>query len=404
MTEISVAGEPFNVLVEGDETKPVLTLSNPLGLDLHLWDRQIPAFLKHFRVVRYDSRGHGASVANEGPYSIAGLAQDVLGILDALGVEKTHWLGLSKGGLIGQWLLAHAPERIGRAVLANTAAHIPGPDVWNERIEAVRRLGVGGVAESIAERWFTPEFRERDPAAVESVLALLRQTTPQGYAATAAAIRDADQRELIRSITNPVLVIIGRHDQATPPELGEFVAKSIKGAKIARLESSHISNVEDEANFTKAVVDFLTASEAPALKAPASRRTPARKTGTKKAAAKKAPAKKAAAKKAPAKKAPPQKTAARKAPTKAASVAKAATKKASAKKAPAKKTAAKKTPSRAAVKKLAARKPADKKTAAKKLPTKTAAAKKSVVKKTPNRRSLAARAAPRRTSRHPTRG
>lgn len=399
MTDITVAGETFNVLVEGDETKPVLMISNPLGVDLRLWDRQVPAFLEHFRVIRYDSRGHGASVADEGPYSIAGLAQDALGILDALGVEKAHWLGLSKGGLVGQWLLAHARERIGRAVLANTAAQISAPDVWNERIETVREFGLEGIAESVAERWFSESFREADPEAVENVLAMLRQTPAQGYAAAAAAIRDADQREIIRSITNPVLVIVGRHDQSTPPGLGALVASSIEGAQLATLDASHISNIEDAENFTKAVVDFLTASDLPAQEAPARLRAPAKKS-----AAKRAPAKKAAAKKASVKKAPAQK-----APTKKAAVKKRATQKAPVRKAPAKKAAAKKasiskassrtaSEKKAPGKQAASKKLPTKKVAAKKIAAKKAAAKKSVAKPTIGGRSIAKKAAPKKAA------
>ena len=126
MTEISIAGETFNVLM-GGETKAVLMLSNPLGTNLHIWDPQIPALLKHFRVVRYDSRGHGSSVADQGSYSLEGFGRDALAIMDALAIEKVHWLGLSMGSIVGLWLLAHARERIGRAVLANTAAQIPAP-------------------------------------------------------------------------------------------------------------------------------------------------------------------------------------------------------------------------------------------------------------------------------------
>jgi len=379
MTEITVAGETFNIRIEGDETKPVLMISNPLGVNLRLWDRQAPALLEHFRVLRYDSRGHGASVADEGPYSIAGLAEDALAILDALNIEKAHWLGLSKGGMVGQWLLAHARERIGRAVLANTAAQIPSPDLWNERIQAVRDSGLEALAESVAERWFTKRFREADPEAVENVLTMLRQTPLQGYTAAAAAIRDADQREIIRTITNPVLVIVGRHDQSTPPGLGALVANSIEGAQLTTLEASHISNVEDAENFTKAVIDFLTASDGPAQEAPPRRRAPA-----KKAAAKKAPAKKAAAKKAPVKK---------------AAVKKVATKKASAKKTPAKKASARKAPA----KKTPVKQTAAKKAVSKKIPAKKAAAKKSVAKTTTSRRTIPKKAAPKKAARR-TRG
>lgn len=327
MTEISIAGEIFNVLIEGSESKAVVMLSNPLGTNLHLWDPQLPALLAHFRVLRYDSRGHGASVANEGPTSIEGLGRDALAILDALAIKKVHWLGLSMGSVTGQWLLIHARERIGRAVLANTAAQIPGPDLWNSRIQAARETGMDGIATGAAGRWFTKMFRDTHPEKVEPVLEMVRKTPLQGYVAACTAMRDMDQREAIRSITNKVLLIAGRHDLSTPPGMGALVANSIEGAKFVTLEASHISNVEDEANFTKAVIDFLTAPEtalvlpAPRRKAPA-KRAPAKKIAAKKRAGKKsfakhAPHKKAAAKTssrklAPAKKAPAKKEAAKK--------------------------------------------------------------------------------------------
>ena len=148
-------------------------LSYPLGTNLHIWDPQIPALLKHFRVVRYDSRGHGASVANKGDYSVEGLGHDALAIMDALGVGKVHWLGLSMGGIIALWLLAHARERIGRAVLANTAAQIPGPDLWNSRIQTARDAGMDTVAMAAAERWFTKAFRDTHPEKVERVMEMV---------------------------------------------------------------------------------------------------------------------------------------------------------------------------------------------------------------------------------------
>jgi 3-oxoadipate enol-lactonase len=129
MTDIIIAGETFNVLIEGGENKDGLMLSNPMGTNLHLWDPQIPALAEHFRVVRYDSRGHGGSVVNQGPYSVEGLGRDALAIMDALGIERVHWLGLSMGSIVGLWLLVHARERVGRAVLAGTAVQLPGPDL-----------------------------------------------------------------------------------------------------------------------------------------------------------------------------------------------------------------------------------------------------------------------------------
>src|SRR5580704_15879198 len=296
MTDIIIAGETFNVLIEGDENKEGLMLSNPMATNLHLSDPQIPALAEHFRIVRYDSRGHGGSVANQGPYSVEGLGRDALAIIDALGIEKVHWLGLSMGSVVGLWLLVHARERIGRAVLASTAAQIPGPDLWNSRIQSARNTGMNGVAMAAAERWFTKAFRDSNTEKVEAVMEMVRATPLHGYLAALAAIRDMDMREAIRSVTNKVLVIAGRHDPSTPPGMGALVASSIEGAKFVTLEASHLSNIEDEANFTKAAVDFLTAPETTAVGPPRRPKAPANR-----AAAKKAPARTTAAKKAPAK-------------------------------------------------------------------------------------------------------
>jgi 3-oxoadipate enol-lactonase len=293
MTDIIIAGEAFNVLIEGAENKEGLMLSNPMGTNLHLWDPQIPALAEHFRVVRYDSRGHGASVANQGPYSVEDLGRDALAIMDALGIERVHWLGLSMGSVVGLWLLVHARERIGRAVLASTAAQIPGPDLWNNRIQSARDTGMNGVAMASSERWFTKTFRDAKPEKVEAVMEMVRATPLHGYLAALAAIRDMDMREAIRSISNKVLVIAGRHDPSTPPGMGALVASSIEGAKFVTLEASHMSNIEDEANFTTAAVDFLAAPETTAAGPPPRPRAP-----EKKAAAKIAPARKSAATKA----------------------------------------------------------------------------------------------------------
>ena len=239
MTEISIAGETFHVLIEGDENKPVLMLAHPLGANLHIWDPQIPALLGHFRTLRYDSRGHGFSRASEGPYSIEGLGRDALAILDALAIEKVHWLGLSLGSAVGLWPMTHARERIGRAVLANTAAQIPGPDVWNDRIRSARESGMDAVALTTAERWFTKTFRETHPERVEAVMEMVRTTPLRGYLAACAAMRDMDQREAIRSIGNEILVIAGRHDPSTPPGMGALVANSIEGGKFPASGRSH---------------------------------------------------------------------------------------------------------------------------------------------------------------------
>jgi 3-oxoadipate enol-lactonase len=299
------------------------------------------------------------------------------------------------GAIVGQAALIAAPERIGRAVLANTAAKLGTPDIWNDRILAAREEGLEAMAGAVAARWFTPEFREADPEAVEAVLFILRETSPQGYAAASAALRDVDQREAIRSIRNKVLVIVGRRDPSAPPALGAFVAGAIEDARLATLESSHISHIEQPDAFVVAVIDFLTAPEAPARRPAAARKAAGRRARQRLAhrAPMKAPAKKATAKKTAAKQAQRKKTAAKQGAPKKARVAKTPAKK-SAAKAPVKKSAAKKV----VVKKRAATKSPIKSAKSKPAATKKPAAKaaaRSAGKKAPSK-SSAARKPPRR--------
>jgi 3-oxoadipate enol-lactonase len=363
MTEITVAGETFNVRLEGDESNEVLALAHQLGGSLAVWEPLMPALLERFRVLRWDSRGHGASVANAGPYSIARLAQDAIGIFDALGVDRAHWLGLSMGAMVGQAALIASPERIGCAVLANTAAQLGTPDVWNARIQAVLRDGMKAIAGDVAGRWFTAGFRRAEPEIVEAILCVLRENAPEGYAAACAAVRDADQREAIRAIRNKVLVIAGRDDSSAPPDLGAYVASAIEGAKFVSLNAAHISHLEQTDAFLSAAIAFLTAPEPPARPAPAPR----------KAAARRRPARLAAARQAPPK---------TPAPTDA--VKKALAKQTATKKAPAKKTSGK-----AAVKQLS---PAKKTAPTKTAPTKNSPTK-AAVKKSPKQKSAVPKAA-----------
>ncbi|MHB8886889.1 MAG: 3-oxoadipate enol-lactonase [Methylovirgula sp.] len=261
MTEMIIGGAAFDVSVEGKDGAPVLVLAHSLGTNQHLFDRLMPELLRYFRVVRYDARGQGASRVSPGPYSIAQLGQDALAILDALQLEKVDWLGVSQGGCVGLWLLAHAPERIGRAVLANVGAQIGSSEMWNERIRNVQQKGLDSVAPTVLESWFTKSFREQHPEEVEHFWEMLLKTPAEGYAGVCAALRDMDLREAMRSITNPVLVIVGRHDPITPPGVGALVASAISSAKLVTLETAHLSCVEDPAGFSHAAVEFLAAEE-----------------------------------------------------------------------------------------------------------------------------------------------
>ncbi|MBU1331262.1 MAG: 3-oxoadipate enol-lactonase [Gammaproteobacteria bacterium] len=262
MPVVRLADGDLNYLLEGPAGAPVLVLSNSLGTDLGMWDAQILALTQHFQVLRYDTRGHGASLVSEGPYSIEQNGRDVLALLDALDIAKAHFCGLSMGGLIGQWLGINAPERIQRLVLCNTAAKIGSDEVWNPRIEMVLRDGLAAMTalrDASIARWFTAEFAASSEDKVEPIVGMLAQTSPEGYAANCAAVRDADYRDEIARISAPTLIVCGTADLVTTPEHGRFMQQQIAGAELVEFHAAHLSNVEAGEAFTQRVLAFLTA-------------------------------------------------------------------------------------------------------------------------------------------------
>jgi 3-oxoadipate enol-lactonase len=250
-------GCPLHVEVSGREAGPTLMLSNSLGTNLNMWDDQAAEFGKHFRLIRYDRRGHGRSGVPAGPYSFARFGRDILAILDALKIQKTHWCGLSMGGMDGQWLGAHAADRIEKLVLANTNFYYADKTPWDERIRFVREKGLKALVGPNMERWFTKDFRVRAPQVIARMTEMFVSTNPDGYIACVEAIRDMDFRASNPGIANPTLVIVGKHDPATPPSAGEAIVSQIKGARLVSLDAAHISNVEQPRAFTEAVLDFL---------------------------------------------------------------------------------------------------------------------------------------------------
>ena len=250
-------GAQTHYALEGEAGKPVLVLSNSLGTDFSMWDPQVPEFLKSFRVLRYDTRGHGYSPVTPGPYSIELLANDVLALADALKLDRFHFCGLSMGGMIGMWLAVNAPQRLMKLVLCSTAARIGTPEIWNARIDTVRKQGMKPVAAATIERWFSSAFRAKNPATVASIQKMLEAANPEGYAACCAAVRDFDFREQLAKVRAPALVISGTHDPATTPADGYFLADHIQGARYVELNAAHLSNVEDPDRFTREVSVFL---------------------------------------------------------------------------------------------------------------------------------------------------
>ena len=244
--------------LSGAEDAPGLILSNSLGTDLSMWDAQLAAFETHFRVLRYDTRGHGRSGVPAGAYGLDRLGRDVIELADGLGLATFSFCGLSLGGMTGQWLGWRAPERLERLVIANSSAFMGPPSGWDARIATVTAQGMEAMAAPTLPRWFTAAFLA-DPRNTDAVLAVLRQTDPAGYAGCCAAIRDLDMRPLLRLIAVPTLIIGGTADLATPPSHTDELADAIAGARKVMLEAAHLSNVEQPERFTQAVIDFLLA-------------------------------------------------------------------------------------------------------------------------------------------------
>jgi 3-oxoadipate enol-lactonase len=243
--------------LDGPPGAPALVLSNSLGTNLSLWDSQLSVFSRRFRVVCYDSRGHGQTSATQGEYSVEMLGRDVIQLLDALNLQRVNFCGLSIGGMTGMWLGVNAPHRLEKLVLSNAAPKIGQLDTWNERIRAVREGGTMAVAQQVIERWFTPEFRASHPDQVAKTRSMIESTSTDGYAGSCAAVRDFDFWENVGTIRAQTLVIAGTHDLSVPPSDAQKLAKQILGARYIELPAAHISNVEAASGFTDAVSTFL---------------------------------------------------------------------------------------------------------------------------------------------------
>jgi 3-oxoadipate enol-lactonase len=243
--------------LSGRDGAPVIVLSNSLGTTLQMWDPQMDALNARFRVLRYDTRGHGRSDVPPAPYSIDELGRDVVALIDSLDIERVHFVGISMGGLTGQWLGVHAANRLDSLVVANTAARIGTSEGWRSRATLVRKQGMREVADGAAARWFTAGFAAEQRATVDNLTRSLRASSPDGYAACCDALADADLRESIERIACPTLVIAGRHDPVTTVDDARFIAARVPGARLAELDASHLSNIEAAAAFNDALLRFL---------------------------------------------------------------------------------------------------------------------------------------------------
>lgn len=261
MPLIPLAGTTCYYRLEGRDDRPVLMLAHSLGQDHGMWDLQVAALSEHFRVLRYDVRGHGASGAPPGDYRIEQLGNDALALADALGIDRFAFCGVSLGGMIGQWLAAHAGGRVTAAVLANTSARADR-DGMETRRRTVLAGGIAAVADTVMGRFFSHRLLARDTAAVATSRRTLLATSPEGYAGCCAAIRDMDQTGALAQIRIPVLVISGDFDVSLPwAGHGEPLARGIAESRVVHLPTAHLSNLEAPRSFTAAVLGFLLPSE-----------------------------------------------------------------------------------------------------------------------------------------------
>ncbi len=243
--------------IDGAVDAPWLTFCNSLGTDLHMWDRQVDALSARFRILRYDRRGHGQSSAAPGLYSVAGLGADVVALWDHLGVERSHFCGLSIGGLTGQWLAVHAGERLHTLTVAATAAKIGTLESWNTRIEQVRRDGLLPLREGTAERWFTPAFAQAEPAVVEDILQRFVATDVGGYIGCCHAVATADFRDQLGRIQVPTLAIAGDDDPVCLPADLDAIAQGVADGLTITVPGRHICNIESAEAFTAALAAHL---------------------------------------------------------------------------------------------------------------------------------------------------
>jgi 3-oxoadipate enol-lactonase / 4-carboxymuconolactone decarboxylase len=244
--------------LEGNDGLPLLVLSHSIGTDHQMWEPQVSDLLLHFKILRFDTRGHGASDASEGEYSVERLGRDTLALTDHLGIRTFAFCGLSLGGAIGQWIALRAPERLSHLVLANTSPRFGPPANWQERIQAVRKGGMAAIADMVIARFFSPQSLAQKNPYVPGILSVLLGTNPNGYTGCCAALRDVDHTHELPNIQVRTLVITGDLDIATPwSGHGEILAREIAGARAVHLSAAHLSNLERPRSFSAALIEFL---------------------------------------------------------------------------------------------------------------------------------------------------
>jgi len=258
MATIHANGIDINYSLEGPADAPMVTLSNSLMSNHAMWDAQMVALTERYRVLRYDTRGHGGTEATPGPYTIALLVADLCALLDALDIAETHFVGLSMGGMIGQLLAIEHPARLRSLTLCDTSSHMGPASMWDERIRVAESEGMAGLVENTLARWFTPALHAADPDEIARIGAMIRGTSVVGFAGCCAAIRAMDHTAMLSRIATPTMIIVGAEDKGTTPEMSRIIQAEIPGAEMVVLpNAAHLSNIEQAAAFNEVLRGFL---------------------------------------------------------------------------------------------------------------------------------------------------
>jgi len=258
--KLRVNGININYTLAGPTTSPVVTLSNSLASNLSMWEPQLPALTSRFRVLRYDTRGHGETEASPGPYTLEQLTEDTRALLQELGITRTHFIGLSLGGMIGQLLALQHPELLQSLTLCDTMSRVPteAKPMWDERIHTAQSQGMRPLVEPTLARWFTAPFREQRPEVIHQVRAMIRSTPVAGYVGCCQAIAALNLTDRLKAINVPTLIIVGEDDPGTPVAASRTIQEHIKGSELVILKSAaHLSNLEQPQAFNEALTSFL---------------------------------------------------------------------------------------------------------------------------------------------------
>ncbi|WEX08412.1 3-oxoadipate enol-lactonase [Chelativorans sp. AA-79] len=257
-----VNGVVLHYEVRGQAERPVIAFANSLGTDFRIWNEVALRLEGDFRLVLYDKRGHGLSEATPQPYAMTDHVQDLAALLDHLGIKAAAMVGLSVGGMIAQGLAALRPDLVRALVLCDTAHKIGNEELWNGRIKTANESGIASMADGIMQRWFTPAYRTPENPDYIGYLAMLTRTSPEGYAGTCAALRDADLTESTRALKVPTLCVVGDQDGSTPPDLVREMADLIQGARFEIIEDAgHLPCIEQPARTAELIRSFVTQVE-----------------------------------------------------------------------------------------------------------------------------------------------